>query len=98
VPRGEAVRWIAESELAGRGWYAGPFGWLDASGDAEFVVAIRSALLHGGVARLYAGAGIVSGSNPDAEWSETEAKMRAVRDALGAVAGSRDEVAGRIPA
>jgi menaquinone-specific isochorismate synthase len=98
VPRDEAVRWIVESEPVGRGWYAGPFGWLDASGDAEFVVALRSALLHGGVARLYAGAGIVSGSNPDAEWSETEAKMRAVREALGAVAGSRDEVAGRIPA
>ena len=70
-----------------RGWYAGPFGWLDASGAAEFVVALRSALLHDGVARLYAGAGIVSGSDPDAEWAETEAKMRAVREALWAAIG-----------
>ncbi len=84
VPRDEALRWIAASERVSRGWYAGPFGWLDASGNAEFVVALRSALLHGGVARLYAGAGIVSGSNPDAEWVETEAKMRAVGEALAA--------------
>ncbi len=87
VPRDEALRWIEESEPASRGWYAGPFGWLDASGAAEFVVALRCALLHGGVARLYAGAGIVSGSDPDAEWAETEAKMRAVREALGAAIG-----------
>jgi menaquinone-specific isochorismate synthase len=87
VPRDEAVRWIEESEPVSRGWYAGPFGWLDASGAAEFVVALRCALLHGGVARLYAGAGIVSGSDPDAEWAETEAKMRAVREALGAAIG-----------
>jgi len=87
VPRDEAVQWIEESEPMSRGWYAGPFGWLDASGAAEFVVALRCALLHGGVARLYAGAGIVSGSDPDAEWAETEAKMRAVGDALGAAIG-----------
>lgn len=93
VPREEAVRWIEESEPASRGWYAGPFGWLDASGDGEFVVALRSALLQGGVARLYAGAGIVSGSDPEAEWVETEAKMRAVREAIAAVLGSRGEVA-----
>lgn len=87
VPRDEAVRWIEECEPVNRGWYAGPFGWLDASGDGEFVVALRSALLYGGVARLYAGAGIVRGSDPDAEWAETEAKMSAVQEALGAGRG-----------
>jgi isochorismate synthase len=84
VPRDEAVRWIEKREPVSRGWYAGPFGWLDASGDGEFVVALRSALLHGGVARLYAGAGIVRGSDPEAEWAETEVKMSAVQEALGA--------------
>ncbi len=84
VPRELALEWIDEHEPEGRGWYAAPFGWLDAAGDGEFVVALRCALLRSRTARLYAGAGIVRGSDPAAEWAETEAKLQAVRAALAA--------------
>jgi isochorismate synthase len=94
VPREAAVRWIDENEPVGRGWYTGPFGWLDASGDGEFVVALRSGLFSEGRALLYAGAGLVSGSDPESEWEETEAKMRALRDALSVTVAS----GGTVPA
>jgi isochorismate synthase EntC len=61
-----------------RGWYAGPVGWVDAKGDGEFRVALRSGLLQGGEARLYAGAGIVAGSRPEQELAETRLKLRAL--------------------
>jgi len=61
-----------------RGWYAGPVGWTDATGDGEFCVALRCALLRGGVARCYAGNGIVRGSEPAAELAETEIKLAAL--------------------
>jgi salicylate biosynthesis isochorismate synthase/menaquinone-specific isochorismate synthase len=61
-----------------RGWYAGPVGWTDAAGDGEFCVALRCALLRGGVARCYAGNGIVRGSQPAAELAETEIKLAAL--------------------
>ena len=60
--RGEAM--IAELEGMDRGWYAGPVGWMDAAEDGEFCVALRSALLRDRTAHLYAGAGIVAGSDP----------------------------------
>jgi menaquinone-specific isochorismate synthase len=83
VPTDAAMAWIAEREPASRGWYAAPVGWFDDSGQGEFAVAIRSGLLCGGRAYLYAGAGIVRGSDPDAEFAETRLKQRAVLDALG---------------
>lgn len=58
-----------------RGWYAGPVGWTDASGDGEFCVALRCALLHDRVARCYAGCGIVRDSDPANELAETEIKL-----------------------
>ncbi len=58
-----------------RGWYAGPVGWTDASGDGEFCVALRCALLRDRVARCYAGGGIVRDSDPAAELAETEVKL-----------------------
>jgi isochorismate synthase len=61
-----------------RGWYAGPVGWTDATGDGEFCVALRCALLRGTVARCYAGNGIVRGSEPAAELAETEVKLAAL--------------------
>jgi salicylate biosynthesis isochorismate synthase/menaquinone-specific isochorismate synthase len=61
-----------------RGWYAGPVGWTDASGDGEFCVALRCALLSGTSARLFAGAGIVRDSDPAAELAETEVKLQAL--------------------
>lgn len=82
VPQGAALAAIAELEGFDRGLYAGPVGWVDARGDGEWAVALRSAILDGTRARLVAGAGIVAGSDPDAEWEETEAKLAAMRSAL----------------
>jgi isochorismate synthase len=61
-----------------RGWYAGPVGWTDASGDGEFCVALRCALLRGDVARCFAGNGIVRESDPARELAETEIKLAAL--------------------
>jgi salicylate biosynthesis isochorismate synthase/menaquinone-specific isochorismate synthase len=65
-----------------RGWYAGAVGWTDASGDGEFLVALRCALLHGRVARCYAGGGIVRDSDPAAELAETEVKLQVMLPVL----------------
>ena len=65
-----------------RGWYAGPVGWTDASGDGEFCVALRCALLRDRVARCYAGCGIVRDSDPVAELAETEVKLQVMLPAL----------------
>jgi salicylate biosynthesis isochorismate synthase/menaquinone-specific isochorismate synthase len=61
-----------------RGWYAGPVGWTDATGDGEFCVALRCALLRGPIARCFAGNGIVRDSDPAAELAETEVKLAAL--------------------
>jgi len=61
-----------------RGWFAGPMGWLDAAGDGEFRVALRSALVEPSGTILYAGAGVVAGSDPDRELLETDVKLRAM--------------------
>jgi salicylate biosynthesis isochorismate synthase len=73
---------IAENEAFDRGFYAGPIGWLTAASDGVFAVAIRSVLMRGDEALAYAGAGIVAASDPQAEWRETELKLRTVREAL----------------
>ena len=86
VPREVALRWIASREPDARGWYAGPLGWLDASGDGEFIVALRSGLVLDRRAWLFAGAGIVRGSRPADEFDETELKLTAMREALEAAA------------
>ena len=67
---------IAELEGMDRGWYAGPVGWMDATEDGEFCVALRSALLRDREAHLFAGVGVVAGSDPAAELAETEVKLR----------------------
>ncbi len=82
VSRGAALAAIAELEGFDRGHYAGPVGWVDARGDGDWAVALRGATLDGTRARLVAGAGIVAGSDPDAEWDETESKLAAMRSAL----------------
>ena len=82
TPREAAVELLARLEPSGRGLYAGPVGWMDASGDGEWAVALRCATLAGRRARLYAGAGIVAGSDPDAEWDETTSKLRAIFEVL----------------
>jgi isochorismate synthase len=83
VPRAEALAWIAAHEPAPRGWYAGPVGWFDAAGDGEFVVALRSGVIRGARATIYAGAGIVAGSDPERELAETALKQRTILRALG---------------
>jgi menaquinone-specific isochorismate synthase len=81
-PRSAALPRIAELERGPRGLYAGALGWIDARGDGELLVGLRSALIDGATAVLYAGAGIVAGSDSQRELVETELKFRAVLDAL----------------
>lgn len=82
TPTRVATRWIAEREAA-RGWYASPVGWFDLEGNGELAVAIRSGVVEGDHAYLYAGSGIVAGSDPDRELAETDVKLRAMLGALG---------------
>jgi menaquinone-specific isochorismate synthase len=82
TPRDAALAAIAALEPFDRGRYAGPVGWVDAAGDGEWAVALRCAELDGRRARLLAGAGIVPGSDPDAEWAETEHKLAAMLEVL----------------
>lgn len=81
-PREAALRAIAELEGFDRGFYAGPVGWVDRRGDGDWAVALRCAALDGRRAVLSAGAGIVAGSDPEAEWTETQAKLEPMMRAL----------------
>lgn len=83
TPRLAALQRIRELEPVPRGFYAGAVGWLDAQGDGDWYVAIRCARLQGTQLRLYAGAGIVAESHPEAEVAETAAKFAALLNALG---------------
>ena len=83
APRAVAARAIPGLEGYDRGFYAGAVGWCDAAGDGAWHVAIRCARIAGGEARLYAGAGIVPGSDPVAEGEETSAKFAALLQAFG---------------
>jgi menaquinone-specific isochorismate synthase len=82
TPRAAAMAAIRRLESTPRDRYAGPCGWVDARGDGAFVVALRGAQIEGTRARLHAGAGIVAGSNPAAEWAETQAKLEPMLRAL----------------
>ena len=90
-PREGALRFIRDREGLDRGWYAGPVGWLDRRGDGEFAVALRSALLHGTEATLFAGCGIMAQSCASDEYAETCLKLRPMLNALGteAIGGRR---------
>jgi menaquinone-specific isochorismate synthase len=81
-PRDTALATIAELEGFDRGLYAGPVGWVDGRGDGDWAVAIRCATVDGRRAVLSAGAGIVAGSDPEAEWTETQAKLEPMLRAL----------------
>ena len=82
TPTPGALAAIRELEGFDRGLYAGPVGWVSRDA-AELAVGIRSGLVDGETLQLYAGAGIVPGSDPVAEWDETEAKLGAFAGALG---------------
>ena len=73
-PTEAARRFLTRHEPFDRGWYAAPVGWVG-HGQASFAVAIRSALIERGSVSLYTGNGLVTGSSPDAEWAELEAKI-----------------------
>jgi menaquinone-specific isochorismate synthase len=77
-----ACREIRRYESFERGLYAAPLGWVDLEGNCEFIVGIRSALIDGDRARLYAGVGIVAGSDPDKELAEVQLKLQALLKAL----------------
>lgn len=85
TPTCDAVRLIDELEAMDRGRYAGPVGWVDAAGDGELGIALRCAQVQGRAARLFAGCGIVAGSDPDEEVAEAAAKLVPIRDALEGV-------------
>lgn len=82
APRPEALDAITRLEGMDRGWYAGPIGRLGLDGDGEFAVGLRSGLLRGNVAQLYAGAGIVTGSDSGREYAETQTKLRPLLEAI----------------
>ncbi len=82
VPADGATRWIGEHEDLDRGWYAGGVGVVERGGDGELCVAIRSGLFEKDALWLFAGAGVVAGSDPSREAREVEQKMRALRDLL----------------
>jgi len=84
VPRDLALATILEGEAAPRGHWAGPVGWTDAQGNGEWMIGLRSARLHadGSSVSLHAGAGIVAGSDPEAEAAEVNVKLTTVLDAL----------------
>ena len=81
-PRAEALDAIRRLEQMDRGWYGAPIGWLDFKGNGEFAVALRSALITGGDATLFAGAGIVADSEPEREVAEIGLKFRPLEEAL----------------
>jgi isochorismate synthase len=78
APREAALEWLRRNENLDRGWYSGPIGFVDSEGGGEFYAALRSAVLRGGEAQLFAGAGVVNGSDPEAELCETRLKLRAM--------------------
>jgi len=82
TPTPLATELISQIEGMERGRYAGPVGWMDANGDGEWGIALRSATIEGNTVRLFAGCGIVADSDPEAELAETQGKFVPVRDSL----------------
>lgn len=82
TPTGTALNVIRELEGMDRAGYAGPVGWIDARGDGEWGIALRCAQISGDRARLFAGCGIMGGSDPAAELAEAQAKLRVMQYAL----------------
>ena len=82
LPSEKAMEFLRCHEGLDRGWYAGPVGWLNMDGDGEFMVALRSGLVDRTHATLFAGCGIVDGSNADKEYRETQIKLETMLDAM----------------
>lgn len=83
LPREAALDLMRRLESFDRGWYGGPLGWLNARGEGEFAVTLRSGVVSGGHVRLFAGGGIVAESDPEREFEETRFKFQPLLGALG---------------
>ncbi|HEX2722912.1 MAG TPA: isochorismate synthase [Gemmatimonadaceae bacterium] len=83
MPREAAIRFIDRHECLDRGWYSAPFGWIGRGG-GEFAVALRCGVIAGEEAVLFAGCGIVAGSDPDHELAESALKLQPMKLAIGA--------------
>jgi len=84
LPRDDALEFLSHAEPFERGWYSGPVGWFDVEGNGVFAPALRCAVARDHQWRLFAGAGIVAGSDPGLEWEETSIKFEPVLRALAA--------------
>ena len=84
TPTDVSKKLITELEQMNRGRYAGPVGWIDAHGDGEIAIALRCGQLASDnkSIRIFAGCGIVAGSDPDNEFAESQAKLMPMRTAL----------------
>jgi menaquinone-specific isochorismate synthase len=82
-PTRDAIDLIREIEPGSRGRYAGPVGWMSADGDGVFAIALRCGQIHGSQLTLYAGGGLVDGSEEKSELEETELKLAPMLAALG---------------
>lgn len=82
TPTDTALGLLRQADGFDRGRYGGPVGWMDARGDGAWVIGIRCAQVDGAAARLYAGVGVVAGSDPQAELTETQLKLQALLAAL----------------
>lgn len=83
TPKLDSLSYIRDHELLDRGWYGAPIGWMDSNQNGEFAVAIRSGLIQGDEASLFAGCGVVKDSDPEAEYEETNIKLLPMLSVLG---------------
>lgn len=81
IPKKKALEKIAQEEDFDRGWYASPIGFVE-RGHAKFMVALRSMLIRKNRVHIYAGTGIVPGSNPESEWDELDYKIKTAVNSL----------------
>ncbi|GMQ94334.1 MAG: isochorismate synthase MenF [Acidimicrobiia bacterium] len=84
VERDIAVRYIKDNEVIDRGWYSGGIGWINGAGDGAICIGLRCGLIRGNTTHVFAGAGIVADSEPEAELIETRLKLRPLMDLLTA--------------
>jgi menaquinone-specific isochorismate synthase len=82
TPAGRAKSLIKELEQMDRNRYTGPVGWINSKGDGELGIALRCAEIAENKVRLFAGCGIVTGSTPEDELAESDAKFAAMKEAL----------------
>lgn len=93
TPVGEAKMLLRRIESYNRGFYAGAAGFVDASGDGEFAVALRTGVFDGEIGWVYAGCGIVAGSDAASEYDEIDLKLKTVLSAFDG-GGACEEKAG----